>query len=201
MKYKKIIISAVVITILFGIKVFAENEGIKIEKTVNNIEEQNIKEEDKIEKKEEEEKTQNKNIKVHVSGQVIRPGIVEIEENSRVADAIEIVGGLTNTANLDEINLAQILEDGMKIYVPNINEKVETEIKSTNTKNTPSIINLNTATIQELDTLPGIGESTANKIVTYREENGKFKNIEEIMDVSGIGEAKFESIKKLIEVK
>lgn len=204
MKYKKIIVSVIVIIILLGIKVLTQNQGIKIEETEDNIEEKEI--EIKVEDKKTQEKEEINSIKVHVSGEVIRPGIVQIEQESRVADAIEIVGGLTETADLDQINLAQILEDGMKIYVPSVNEDrreniMNTGVESRTQNKKTGIININTATVDELDTLPGIGKSTANKIISYREEKGKFKSIEEIMEVSGIGDAKFDSIKKLIDVK
>ena len=113
------------------------------------------------------------------------------------------MGGLTQSASLDQINLAEVLEDGMKIYVPNIEEKVEQDHigKLQQSQKINKVLNLNTATLYELDTLPGIGESTAQKIIEYRQQNGDFKTTEEIMDVSGIGEAKFSSIKKLITVK
>ena len=172
-----------------------------------------------------EETTDTEKIVVHIMGAVKNEGIVELEEKSRVADAIEKAGGVTENAYMKDINLATLLEDGMKIYIPtkeeielekngqsgsvgnmggvvsssanekNTNNGENVEIKETNKK-----ININTATKGELDTLPGVGESTANKIISYREENGKFKTIEEIKEVSGIGDSKYEQIKDLIEI-
>lgn len=181
----------------------------------NFIEEQNLEiQENEIEKTNEE----IKKIIVHISGAVQNEGIVELEENSRIADAIEKAGGFKENAYTKDINLAYKLEDGMKIYIPTIEEKenektdvtTESGIENINTKNNDtninenkkanSKININTATKEELDTLPGIGPSTAEKIINYRKENGKFKSIEEIKDVSGIGDSKYENIKDMIEI-
>lgn len=176
----------------------------------------------------ENEQSKDTTIKVHVSGAVKQEGIVELIENSRVSDAIEEAGGLKEDAYLGSINLAYILEDGMKIYIPNNQEKekiekensnilIETERNSitnantnnisiehssatTNKQNKNSKININLATQSELESLPGIGPSTALKIVNYRKENGKFKKIDDIKQVSGIGDSKFNKIKDLIVV-
>ena len=159
--------------------------------------------------------TEEKNIFVHIAGCVQKEGMLELSSNSRIADAIEKAGGLTQEADLSDINLAYLLEDGMKIYIPNQNERQENNEKTENTaktENTPSmqiqdtstkqdVININTATQEELDTLPGIGPATAAKIIAYRKEKGKFNNKEEIKEVSGIGEAKYEKIKEYISIK
>lgn len=168
------------------------------------------------EKIDEEEKEEEKII-IHITGAVNKEGIVELETNSRIADAIEKAGGVKENADLKNINLATILEDGMKIHIPTIEEteaNKNTEIENNNfqaitettdnllnTEKTKEKININTATKEELDTLPGIGPSIASKIINYRQENGKFKNIEELKEVSGIGEAKYEKIKDLITIK
>lgn len=149
----------------------------------------------------EEEK---KEIVVHITGQVVNEGIVKLEEGSRIIDAIEAAGGATFEANLSKINLAYILEDGMKLYVPSLNDKEEEEyISSEKTKNSKETlkVNINTATSEELQSLPGIGEAMASRIITYRKENGKFKKIEDLKEVSGIGEAKFNNIKSYIYIK
>lgn len=149
-----------------------------------------------------------KQIVIHITGQVINQGIVKLEEGSRVIDAIEVAGGATKEANLSKINLAYLLEDGMKLYVPSINDKEEEEQiisistngKSENTKQALKV-NINTATSEELQKLPGIGETMASRIITYRKENGKFSKIEDLKNVSGIGEAKFNNIKNYIYIK
>lgn len=165
-------------------------------------------------------------IVVHVSGAVNKEGIVELEENSRISDAIDKAEGLKENANTKNINLAFRLEDGMKIYIPTIEETAEEmaqentndktqnyvtssggvvqEESSTSTSSEEQKtgkININTATQTELETLPGIGPATSLKIVNYRKENGNFQSIEQIKEVSGIGNAKYENIKDLICVK
>ena len=162
-----------------------------------------------------EESKEEEKIVVHITGAVNKEGIVELQEGARIADAIEKAGGTKENADIKNINLATILEDGVKVHIPTVeetqanNENINVENNASsqintgtkeaasNTK-TQGKININTATKEELDTLPGIGPSTAAKIIDYRKENGKFKNIEEIKEVSGIGDAKYEKIKELI---
>lgn len=147
-------------------------------------------------------------IVVYVCGAVKNNQVVTLKQNSRVCDAIEAVGGLNNDADLTNINLAYILEDGEKIYIPKKGEEIQettsssgqsTTYSSISTKN--SKININKATQTELETIPGVGPSTALKILDYREKNGKFSSIEDIKNVSGIGDAKFEKIKDYITIK
>lgn len=158
-----------------------------------------------------EEKIEDTNIIVHITGEIINDGIIEIEEGSRIADVIEEAGGITEEADLSKVNLAYQVSDGQKIYIPNVNEEddesqsgseeyitneagdnVIIEGKGINTEK----VNINTATQTELETLNGIGPSTALKIINYRNENGKFETIEDIKNVPGIGEQKFENIKE-----
>ena len=134
----------------------------------------------------------------------INHGIIQIEEGARLADAIDAAGGITKNADIDKINLAYVVQDGQKINIPNVNS-VESEgyiskeigenIIVEDVKIDSGLVNINTATQSELETLAGIGESTAQKIINYREENGSFKTIDEIKNVPGIGEAKFNTIK------
>ncbi len=145
-------------------------------------------------------------IVVHITGQVVNQGIVKLAEGARVIDAIEVAGGTTPEADLSKINLAYMLEDGIKIYVPSVNDKEDAEHTSstsitTSNNNKTLKVNINTATSSELEKLPGIGTSIANRIITYRKENGKFSKIEDLKNVSGIGEAKFNNIKSYIYVK
>lgn len=158
-------------------------------------------------------------IYVYVAGEVNNPSVVELEEGQRVADAIEKAGGLTDSGEIKNINLAYKLQDGEKLYIPSLDEVIESKENDINiayitsginsgenqkNNNAESnlnsnidngLININTATQTELETLDGIGPSTAKKIIDYREENGKFKSIEDIQNVSGIGDAKYEAIK------
>jgi len=141
-------------------------------------------------------------IKVYVTGAVNNPGVIELEEGSRIQDAIEGVGGITNEANIKNINLAYEVSDGEKIYIPNLSEDSDENIEdSSNQKNQNGKVNINKATVSELTNVPGIGASTAEKIIAYRDKNGKFKTIEDIKNVSGIGQNKYENIKDHITVK
>lgn len=149
-------------------------------------------------------------IKVYVTGEVNNPGVIELEEGSRIQDAIEGAGGIKSEANLKDVNLAYEVEDGEKIYIPNQSEESTEAAESTgmvsenssgSSSNAKGKININKATASELTAIPGVGESTAQKIVAYREENGKFKTIEDIKNVSGIGDNKFNNIKDYIAVK
>lgn len=137
---------------------------------------------------------------VHIEGQVISPGVYELSADQRVIDAVEAAGGLSEEADRSKINLAKRIEDEERIYIPAIGEDtveyVPTDSNSSNKK-----ININKANQEELTTLPGIGEALANRIINYRQQHGSFKNVDEIRNVSGIGEKKFEDLKDLIEVK
>ena len=148
---------------------------------------------------------------VYVCGAVKENKIVKLKENSRVNDAIEAVGGLASNADLTTINLAYILEDGEKIYIPKkgelITENSSSSSYSQNSYTTSSSslkntkININKASQTELETIPGIGPSLALKIINYREEHGKFVSIESIKEVSGIGDSKYNQIKDFITIK
>ncbi len=137
-------------------------------------------------------------ILVHVAGQVVNPGVVELTNGDRIQDAIEAAGGILETANLTNINLASFVEDGMKIYIPSITENTEIDVGSEDLSQNK--ININTANQAQLEELEGIGETTALRIIEYRKQNGKFKTIEDLKNVKGIGEAKFNKIKNDIEV-
>lgn len=140
-----------------------------------------------------EEKTQE--ICVYVVGEVNEPGIFNIEDGTRIYEVIEMAGGATEDADVSRINLSKILDDEEKISVPKkvIKDENSHEGESKN-------VNINSASVEKLSTLNGIGKSTAERIVRYREENGYFNTIEDLMNVSGIGEIKFNSIKDNIEV-
>ena len=158
--------------------------------------------------------TKTEMIFVDIKGSVNKPGVYKFDINDRVIDAINKAGGLTKNANTNNINLSQKLTIEMVVYVYSDNEKKKGNNKLTcNTlcenniievnncvENTnKDLININTATLEELLTLPGIGESKAKNIIEYREEN-KFKNIEELKNVNGIGESLFEQIKNKITI-
>ena len=139
-------------------------------------------------------------IKIHILGAVNYNGIIELESGSRISDAIEIAGGLTEIADVSKVNLAYVLEDGEKLYIPTIHDENDIEYliseSGVNEK-----VNINTAKIDELQNIPGVGPSIAQAIIDYRDENGKFKSIEDIKSVSGVGESKYKKMEKYIKVK
>lgn len=152
---------------------------------------------------------------VHVIGEVNKPGVVKLAEGARIIDAINEAGGQTENADTSKVNLAYIVEDGTQIYIPKYNENLEDvsliredagkgiikESALNNETSTNTKININTATKEKLITLPGIGDSMADKIINYRTQNGKFEKIEDLKKVNGIGDSKFNSIKDKITVK
>lgn len=151
---------------------------------------------------EQSEETHISQITVHITGAINNPGVIILEEGARIVDALEAAGGETEEADVNRLNLAYVLEDGEKLYIPSKNEE-EQEYITQGKDNMPegqSKININSAQIEELITLPGVGEATANKIIEYRKENGKFQKIEDLKNVPGIGDSKFENIKMLIKV-
>lgn len=176
---------------------------------------------------------------VHVAGAVQNPGVYRLRPGSRWVDAVTAAGGPTSYANTDGINLAAVVSDGSKVYVPQQGEHLETETGSehrpshrrsgsaslpdqsaapepaslagdsvgpqtrTSTKITesaPALVNINTAELEELQRLPGIGPALAQRIIDYRQTNGAFKNPEELKGVSGIGDKKFSKLEPYVTV-
>ena len=135
---------------------------------------------------------------VHVSGCVANPGLYELEEGSRLASAIEAAGGFTEDAACDSVNLARRLEDGEMVVVLPMSAGSGANEEIPEVKTASSLININTATAEELEQLPGIGPSTAQKIVSDRMANGSFKSPDDLKRVTGIGDKKFETISTLI---
>lgn len=138
-------------------------------------------------------------ITIYISGEVNNPGVVNIESDKRLSDAIDKLGGLTQSADLNNINLAMKIEDAKHYIVPKIGEEIKNDetINNENQNNNKynDKVNINHATVEELEKLTGIGQATANKIINYREEYGDFKSIEELKNVNGIGDKKYEQIK------
>ena len=193
---------AIVVSILAMIYYFSNKQETT---TYDNVLSSDVIVENKTEEKTIEEKSV---IKVYVTGEVMAPGVIDLEEGARIQDAIEGAGGIKAEANLKDINLAYEVADGEKIYIPNgseiveeVSEQASSGSSSSSSSNSNGKININKATATELTSVPGIGESTAQKIIAYREENGKFKTIEDIKNVSGIGDSKYNSMKDSISVK
>lgn len=151
----------------------------------------------------------NDEVTVYVSGEVNSPGVITLDNSCRIKDAITACGDFTPLADKNSVNLAQKVTDGMQIKVSalsqNQNDKTDDEAilnESTNNKSTQdtTMVNINTASKEELDTLPGVGPATADKIIEYRETNGQFNSIEDIKNVRGIGEAKFSKMQSRIQI-
>ena len=146
---------------------------------------------------------------VSVQGEILQPGVYTLYKDARLQDAIEKAGGLTANANNLSLNLAAPLKDGDSIVIPAISSSVDHSISAednvvirrTNslTGATTNCININSATTEELQTLPGIGPTRADAIIDYREKNGSFYKLEDLMQVSGIGDTTFDTLKSLIE--
>ncbi len=159
-------------------------------------------------------------IAVYLCGEVINPGVYLLEAGSRLYQAVEMAGGLTDQAQAEAVNLARVLSDSEQIYIPNISERVFIPVMDNSQSvfekassdfdasdsivsdpiDNSTVININQATVEQLMQLPGIGQVKAEAIVAYRESNGLFASIEEIKNVPGIKEAAFEKIKGMIIV-
>lgn len=143
-------------------------------------------------------------IYVYVCGSVAKPGVYELNEGSRICDALELAGGVTEDGVPEALDQAKPVADGQTIYVPNSSEEWDrtsqdnSGVGSSTSDPAMTGININTASKDELMTLPGIGESKATDIIRYREEHGGFKTIEEIMNIQGIKEGVFNKIKDMI---
>ena len=144
--------------------------------------------------------TQETVIFVDIKGEVRNPGVYQMKVGDRVKDALEAAGGLTAEADSQKVNLAKRLEDQMVIVVPKVGEEAE-EIPAGETRNEATKegkVNINTATVEELKTLKGVGEKKAEAIIEYRKKNGSFKTKEDLMKVRGIGKKLFESFQERI---
>lgn len=208
------VILGIVIVILVIVGFFISQEESETVLDMNQFVEQ--KENIIAENKEKEEKSK---ITIHMIGEVKNTGILTLEEGARISDAIEQAGGATKEADLNEINLAYELQDGEQIYVPNKKDKEKSTQEeyitkesgnnvvkgknesSTNKKGGGRKVNINEASQSELETLPGIGPSIANRIIEYRTQNGKFEKIEDLQNVKGIGDSKFANVKDNITIK
>lgn len=149
-----------------------------------------------------------KPIRVHIAGAIVRPGVYELPEDSRVLDAVEAAGGFVAEADKTALNLAAIVEDAERLDIPyaaGFTPEADSGfvVVSTGTPSSSAgegLVNINTASLDELDTLPGIGPTTAQRIIDYRNDNGPFGSIEDIVNVAGIGPATYDELKDLITV-
>ena len=209
---KKTILILTIITLLLGGTIFV------IYKNNQNSKEEVIdifKEDKKEETEESKENIPTTKVTVDIKGMINNPGVYEVDSNSRVNDVITLAGGLKEGADTSNINLAKIVSDEMTIIIYSTEEVleifnqevcicncpyIENNACINNNDNNSNLININTATIEELTTLTGIGDVKAEAIIKYRNEVGKFKTKEELLNVDGIGESLFEKIKDDITV-
>lgn len=214
---KKIFLILLGISILLSGAIFIlyKNNQSKNEEVIDIFKD---KEEVKEEEEEQKEDSEDKKIIVDIKGMVASPGVYEVSSTARVNDVITMAGGLLDGADTSLINLAKIVVDEMTIIVyskEEVTEKLKEEIcvcecplitndacinDSLSSVKEGTLININTATKEELMTISGIGEAKADDIIKYRESNGNFKSIDEIKNVSGIGDSLFEKIKDYITV-
>ncbi|WP_294156746.1 helix-hairpin-helix domain-containing protein [uncultured Clostridium sp.] len=233
LKYKKIgLISILVIVILSALivyntsgfnelninnneSIFVDEENIDIEENAQKISEKDLErnsqksstaEDSKETGKKSGSTLQNKTIIVEIKGQVAKPDVYTLDENSIVNDLINMAGGITENADLSSINRAKKLQNHEMIYIADktqndsLREAVQNSEAALSSSVSESLVDINTATAEQLKTLNGIGDSKAKSIIEYREQNGGFKSIEEIKNVTGIGEKMFEKIKDSITV-
>ena len=225
---KIVIIIGILVIILIGWKIYDSKnfEEVYSDEILTSNSKDSVKENSQRNEKGKNEDEEEAMMAVHVTGEVKNPGVVKVKEGSRIQDIIEKAGGLTENADITEVNLAFVVEDGMKVRIPSNDDEInkenseKREIEETNRNEyitqdsgkgvivsdegidtSSSIVNINTASQTELEELPGIGPSISSRIVEYRNEKGKFKSIEDIKNVTGIGDSKFEKIRDLIKVK
>ena len=172
---------------------YIENESAALEETES---------EQETEMGDEEQETEKKIIYVYVCGQVEKPGVYTLLEGSRIYDVFELAGGLTGEADADYWNQARLLKDGEMIYVPSKGEVMEQSFErdTTGKAEESGKVNINTASKEELMTLPGIGETKALAILAYRQENGPFSSLDELKQVEGIKDAVYSKMKGYIEI-
>jgi competence protein ComEA len=137
-------------------------------------------------------------IRVHITGAVNVPGVYTLPEDARMEEAIQAAGGLQESADPQLLNLAAILSDGQRLYIPATQEATLTTGDRGLTLETTTLININTANFAQLDSLPGIGEVKAQAIVDYRQKNGLFTSLQDLMKVEGISQSLFEKLEGLI---
>jgi competence protein ComEA len=136
---------------------------------------------------------------VHAAGAVVKPGVYRLEPGSRVIDLIDTAGGAAPDADLNRLNLAAALSDGSQVYVPRLGEPAPVAVAGGPTA-PAGPLDLNTATLEQLDDLPGVGPATAKAIIAERDRRGRFRSVEELLDVRGIGPAKLDALRDLVTV-
>ena len=198
----KIKVGVLFVCLIIGMGLFWMNrQGEEVEEAATSLAETTI-----LPQEVEDKTTVSTVIYVDVKGEIHHPGVYQMKAESRVKDLIEAAGGFTPLADDQKLNLAQLLEDQMVIVVPKKGEEVNSELAQAPTSQKKEVgkegkVNINTATVEELKTLKGIGEKKAEAIIEYRKKNGSFKNKEELMKVRGIGKKLYESFQERVIVQ
>ena len=194
--------SVLFVCLIIGMGLFwMSRQGEEVEEVAPSLSETTI-----LSQEVEDKTTVSTVIYVDVKGEVHHPGVYQMKAENRVKDLVEAAGGFTPLADDQKLNLAQLLEDQMVIVVPKKGEEVNSELAQTPTPHKKEVekegkVNINTATVEELKTLKGIGEKKAEAIIEYRKQNGSFKNKEELMKVRGIGKKLYESFEERVIVQ
>jgi len=186
--------------VIGGILLILVGVGGLFSKKEESVEETTVVETTVLAEKTEASTTQETVIFVDIKGAVKNPGVYQMKVGDRVKDALDAAGGLTAEADSQKVNLAQRVEDQMVIVVPKVGEEAEEIPVGGTSKEAPKEgkVNINTATVEELKTLKGVGEKKAEAIIEYRKKNGSFKTKEDLMKVRGIGKKLFESFQERI---
>ncbi|MFQ9894171.1 MAG: helix-hairpin-helix domain-containing protein [Emergencia sp.] len=208
-EHRQIISAAAIILIVIAAVVFFGDYGEKDEIPVQFLQEEEangLTEDSQISEgtdkqagDDTEEEMSVSRIYVDISGQVKRPGVYQVDEGTRMFEVIEEAGGLLSTAQIDQVNQAEVVTDGQKIVIPKEGEEGEMT-EGPVSEMSGGLININTADSQALQEISGVGPATAEKIIDYRNQNGRFRKKEDLKNVSGIGEKTFEKIKDKITV-
>ena len=194
--------SVLFVCLIIGMGLFwMSRQGEEVEEAATSLAETTI-----LPQEVEDKTTVSTVIYVDVKGEVHHPGVYQMKAENRVKDLIEAAGGFTPLADDHKLNLSQLLEDQMVIVVPKKGEEVNSELAQAPTSQKKEVgkegkVNINTATVEELKTLKGIGEKKAEAIIEYRKKNGSFKNKEELMKVRGIGKKLYESFQERVIVQ
>ena len=198
----KIKVGVLFVCLIIGMGLFwMSRQGEEVEEAATSLAETTI-----LPQEVEDKTTVSTVIYVDVKGEIHHPGVYQMKAESRVKDLIEAAGGFTPLADDQKLNLAQLLEEQMVIVVPKKGEEVNSELAQAPTSQKKEVgkegkVNINTATVEELKTLKGIGEKKAEAIIEYRKKNGSFKNKEELMKVRGIGKKLYESFQERVIVQ
>lgn len=166
-----------------------------------NVSEESVSEEAAASVQPELTESGKKDIYVYVCGAVVNPGVYKAEEDARVYQLIQMAGGILPEGAENYVNQAASVTDGEQLYVPFQSEMEASAMDSKDQESAESGVNINTAALEELMTLPGIGESKAQAIIQYREEHGAFQNIEELTNIPGIKSGVYEKIKELVRIR